>query len=268
MGLKEEYEDSVKEIKTDEYAMSLGEIANMYKEGDLTIFPAYQRYFRWNENQKSSFIESIILGIPTPSIFVSSDENSNWDVIDGLQRISTILEFMGILKKSDSEEYYEPSRLLSTKFLPSLKGKYWDKSENNIGPNFRRLIKRRKMGIIIIDSSSNSDIKYELFRRLNTNGEPLSIQEIRNVSILMTNDYLFKSINNIITYEPFINILNMSDKKIKKQEDKDWVSEFFVSLFITADEIDTSLDIGSMITSKLVDIAKGLSKDEIDMLLS
>lgn len=263
MSLKDEYDNSVSEIKTDQYSMSVGEIANMYKEGDLTIFPEYQRYFRWNIEQKSSFIESLILGIPTPFIFVSQDSDGNWDVIDGLQRISTILEFMGLLKNPETGGLYKPSKLKVTKFLPSLEDKYWEYSNNNIGPNFRRIIKRRKIDVIIIDSSNNSDIKYELFQRLNTNGEPLSNQEIRNVSILMTNPDLFNSINRIRSEQSFKNILKISPNKLSKQVDKDWISEFIVSLFTKSDMIDGSLDMGNMVTDKLVNVSKKISNDQI-----
>ena len=72
MSLLDEILESKKAIKTDSYPMSIGEIVNLYKEGDLVIFPEYQRYFRWSDKQKSEFIESIILDIPIPPIFVST----------------------------------------------------------------------------------------------------------------------------------------------------------------------------------------------------
>ena len=77
--LDEQYKKRVEEIKTEEYTMSVGELVNMYRDGDLTISPAYQRYYRWNINQKSAFIESLILGIPIPSIFVAQNEDGTWD---------------------------------------------------------------------------------------------------------------------------------------------------------------------------------------------
>ena len=55
--LEEQFKKSVNEIKTDEYTMSIGELMNMYKDGDLTISPEYQRYFRWTKRQRSAFIE-------------------------------------------------------------------------------------------------------------------------------------------------------------------------------------------------------------------
>lgn len=266
MSLKDEYDKSVKEIKTDEYQMSIGEIANMYKDGDITIFPEYQRYFRWKKEQKSSFIESLILGMPTPSIFVSQDANGQWDVIDGLQRISTVLEFMGLLKNPIDNSTFPPSILTKTKFLPSLDNKTWANHRNTIGPNFRRLIKRRHISIVIVDSSSNKDIKYEMFQRLNTNGVSLSIQEIRNVAILMVNKDLFETITELHNCNAFTNIISMSTTKLNKQVDKGWISEFFVTQSLNTSSLNTSEDIGNMITEELINIAASLTKEKIDII--
>jgi uncharacterized protein with ParB-like and HNH nuclease domain len=85
MGLDEEIQQKGKEISTDAYGMSIGELVSLYRNGELDIHPAFQRYFRWTGEQKSRFIESLLLGIPIPSIFVSQTEKGKWDVVDGLQ---------------------------------------------------------------------------------------------------------------------------------------------------------------------------------------
>jgi uncharacterized protein with ParB-like and HNH nuclease domain len=73
----------------------------LYEQGEIDIHPEFQRFFRWSETQKSMFIESILLGIPIPPIFVSQRADGVWDVIDGLQRLSTIYQLVGILKDED-----------------------------------------------------------------------------------------------------------------------------------------------------------------------
>lgn len=85
-------------LKTDRLDMSFGELMNMYEDGDLFITPEYQRVFRWTNFQQTRFIESVLLGIPIPPIFVAEDTNGKWEVVDGLQRISTIFSFFGLLK--------------------------------------------------------------------------------------------------------------------------------------------------------------------------
>ena len=71
MSLQAEIDRASANINTDAYAMSIGEVINLYRDGELVIRPAFQRLFRWTTYQKSRLIESILLGIPIPSIFVS-----------------------------------------------------------------------------------------------------------------------------------------------------------------------------------------------------
>ena len=94
MSLEEQIASRAREIKTDGYAMSIGEVASLYRDNDMDIHPEFQRIFRWKSPQKSRLIESILLGIPVPPIFVSQRDDGVWDIIDGVQRLSTIFEFM------------------------------------------------------------------------------------------------------------------------------------------------------------------------------
>lgn len=99
MKLKEEIAAKRKDIIVDGYPMSIGEVANLYRDGEINIHPEFQRFFRWDDEQKTRLIESILLGIPIPPIFVSQRIDGTWEVIDGQQRLSTIFQFMQILKK-------------------------------------------------------------------------------------------------------------------------------------------------------------------------
>ena len=99
--LLNEIEQAQRLVRTDAYQMSIGEIVTMYEDKEITIDPEFQRLFRWEIGQKSKLIESLLLGIPIPSIFVFEKDDGTWELIDGLQRISTILEFMGRLREGD-----------------------------------------------------------------------------------------------------------------------------------------------------------------------
>ena len=246
-NLEKQFENSVQTIKTDQYSLSVGELINMYKEGDMIIDPEYQRYYRWKMEQRSALIESMILGIPVPSIFVSQDESGKWDVIDGLQRISTLLQLTGELKNK------KPLVLKETKFLPSLKDKTWE----TLGPKFQRIIKRRRMDAIIIDSSNNTSIKYELFQRLNTNGTNLSPQEIRNVVVAMANHSLFEETRVISENGDFQKIVNnMTTNQKGEQLDKELIDECFILLTVPAQSMNASDDLQDFITNKLIDNSK------------
>ena len=96
--LQEQIDLKSKEIHTDSYPISIGEIISMYKDGDIDIHPEFQRFFRWTSLQKTMLIESILLNIPIPPIFVAQRKDGIWDIVDGLQRMSTILQFTGVLQ--------------------------------------------------------------------------------------------------------------------------------------------------------------------------
>ena len=98
LDLQAQIDERSREINTDNYPMSIGELASMYRDKEIEIHPEFQRFYRWTHTQKTRLIESILLGIPVPPIFVAQREDGVWDVVDGLQRLSTILEFMGLLK--------------------------------------------------------------------------------------------------------------------------------------------------------------------------
>ena len=201
--LSEELEKGRKEIKTDSYQMSIGEIINMYKDGDLKLDPAYQRLFRWKDIQKTRFIESILLGIPIPSIFVAQKPNGKWTIIDGVQRISTILQLIGLLAN-------KPELVLSeAKKLPSLAGLKWETLDSDI----QRRIKRSKLGVNIILTENSIDAQYEVFQRLNTGGSHLEPQEIRNCLIIMLNPSVYDKLNEAKEYDNFKNSLQLSETK-------------------------------------------------------
>jgi uncharacterized protein with ParB-like and HNH nuclease domain len=176
--LQEEIDKSRAIIRTDGYSMSVGEWISLYERGEIDIHPEFQRFFRWSPKQKSRLIESILLGIPIPQIFVAQREDGVWDVVDGLQRLSTIYQLAGILR--DEENQLVPELVLErTKYLPSLMGKKWDDPndpDNSLTPLQRVTIKRSKINVHIILAQTDESSKYELFQRLNTGGSPLSEQ--------------------------------------------------------------------------------------------
>ena len=150
--LQSEIDQKRKEIRSDRYSTSIGEWISLYQQEEIEIHPEFQRFFRWSDYQKTKLIESILLGIPIPPIFVSQREDGIWDVVDGLQRLSTIYEFVGILKDEDGNQL-PPFILQKSEYLPSLAGKIWEDKEHPEGsmkgftPAQRLLIKRAKIAL-------------------------------------------------------------------------------------------------------------------------
>ncbi len=253
MGLQEEIEKQSKEIHTDAYSMSIGELVSMYEAGELDIHPEFQRFFRWRDEQKSRLIESILLGIPLPSIFVAQRDDGVWDVIDGLQRLSTVFELIGILKDEVGNKR-NPLRLLSTKYLPSLADKEWDsgKKGRSLSLAQRLYIKRAKIDVKIIKKESSRSSKYELFQRLNTGGSPLTDQEVRNCVLisLSRNDYDW--LREMSQLEDFQNCVAVSDRAREEQYDVELALRFVVLWKEDVRKVRQIGDIGEYLTEVLV----------------
>lgn len=81
MSLDQRIDVLRKEIKSDRLSMSIGELAGLYQRGELDIHPKFQRFLRWSDEQKTKLIESILLRIPIPPIFVAQDPDGRWDVV-------------------------------------------------------------------------------------------------------------------------------------------------------------------------------------------
>lgn len=228
--LQNEIDKARMQVHTDSYPMSIGELVNLYDDGELDIHPEFQRVYRWTDEQKSKLIESILLGIPLPSIFVAQRHDGVWDVVDGLQRISTILSFMGKLK-NDKKELLKPLELQATKYLPSLAGKVWENPhdrESEIDVEIKRVFKREKLDIKIIKRESEGDTKFELFQRLNTGGSKLSDQEVRNCMLLMLNSENYTWLKELSMNEDFIATTPLSEKQNEECYNQELALRFIV----------------------------------------
>jgi uncharacterized protein with ParB-like and HNH nuclease domain len=75
---------------------SVRELVRMMSDGELNVVPEYQRKFRWTEIGESAFIESVFLGLPIPPLFVATNVGFQWEVVDGLQRLSTLMHFLAV----------------------------------------------------------------------------------------------------------------------------------------------------------------------------
>ena len=206
-SLEEEVKGLRRDIRPEGLSMSVGELASLYQGGDMIIEPRFQRFFRWTNEQKTALVESILLGIPLPQVFVSTREDGVWEVVDGLQRLSTVFQFMGVLKGKDGETV-EPLTLTSATHLSRLKGHKWDQ----LSEPLRRAFRRALMGVSILGWDSSPLAKFDLFERLNTGGSPLSPQEVRNCILVMENEDFFLWLNKLANREEFRDCVAVSDR--------------------------------------------------------
>lgn len=245
-------------VRTDAYQMSIGEIVSMYDGEEIIIDPEFQRLFRWDPGQKSKLIESLLLGIPIPSIFVFERENRKWELIDGLQRISTILEFMGRLRSPDGG-MQPPSVLEATKYLPSLHNAVWEISDKirevppadqyPLDKSYQLAIRRARIGVEILKRPSDDQTKFDLFQRLNAGGTQANPQELRNCIILMVNGDYFRALKAAADQASFRSVISLSDDQIEKQRHMEFAVRFLVHTYIPYDgtlDVEEYIDDGAV----------------------
>jgi hypothetical protein len=165
-------------IKVHSKQFSIKLIDEMIDNGDIDFTPDYQRNFVWNSLQKSRLIESILLRIPLPMFYFSEDEEGKISVVDGLQRLTTIKDFMDNKFPLKNLEYLKDS----------CEGRYYNAKDKEGLPNgkigidakYLRWFNMTQFSVNVIDPNSPPKVKYDIFRRINTGGKPLNNQEIRN----------------------------------------------------------------------------------------
>lgn len=261
MSLLEEIEKYAATVSTESYSMSVGELASMYIDGELIIRPEFQRFFRWEIEQKSRLIESLLLGIPIPPIYVSERDDSKWEVIDGLQRLSTIFETMGELKNEVGEKNPALS-LTGTKYLPSLNEKLWASNKNGgydleLPAAARIKIKRSRVDITIIKSTSDVLAKYEMFQRLNTGGSKATPQEVRNCIIIMNDPEFLPWMQKLASFDGFQKSVIFSEKQMSESYDLELITRFIVFVYVAVkspDELKQIDELGDFLTDKLLQI--------------
>src|SRR5258708_6837533 len=260
MGLQEEIDKTRAEIRSDGYAMSIREWISVYEKGELDIHPEFQRFFRWTLRQKSRLVESLLLGIPIPQIFVAQRPDGIWDVVDGLQRLSTIFELAGILL-DENRGRMPPLTLESTIYLPSLGGRRWqddDHPDQSLTAAQRLLIKWAKISVSIILKESDEMAKFELFQRLNTGGSMLSDQEVRNSILVMMNRDLYKWMRSLAEDAHFRACVALSERAVEEQYDMELVLRFIVFRSTPPASLTNLGDLGEFLTEK----AKALAQDK------
>lgn len=260
-GLQKQIDSKRKEIHSDQYSISIGELANLYRDGELDIHPEFQRFFRWTPEQKSRFVESILLGIPIPSLFVSQREDGKWDVIDGLQRLSTLFQLMGILKDHE-EKAVEPLILTTTKYLPALEGMCWseEQGEKPFSNTQQLLLKRAKLDIKIILRESDESAKFELFQRLNTGGADLSQQEIRNAMLVAANSEFYEWLRELSEYPSFRECVLLSERQTDERYDMELVLRFILLRGMDESNLQMISDIGEFLTEEMMDATTRFEK--------
>lgn len=290
LNIIKDLEDKIKSVRTRSLDLSFNELVDMYKDNELIITPDYQRLFRWSEANQSRFIESLLLEMPIPPIFVVEKEEGVYELIDGLQRISSYLHFRGELKNYNGslisylddepdldivDEYTDGGLFTNTTNQDTceVRDDAVEMQEDNIltltgcdicpglnGLTYETLpktlvirLKRSFIRVEVIRKESDPRLRYHMFKRLNTGGEMLSHQEIRNCTIRLLspqfNDFIIKLSNNT-DFQKCIENISITKKMAKYDQ------ELVLRYFAFKDNLDQySHDINPFLTEYLEQVS-------------
>lgn len=224
MKLEDEISARIGEVRTDAFDMSFGEITNLHKNKELIIQPEYQRLFRWSMQQRSHLIESILLELPIPQIFVIENTDGVLELIDGLQRVSTVLHFI----EPDSLKL-DPLELEGCTLVRALNGKKF----HDLPLSLRLSLKRSPIRTVVIKKQSRSFLRYEMFKRLNTGGSNLEPQEIRNCSARMLGDEGVRFYSFLVELAKNKDFEKCADYLPQPEKDKKGAEELVLRFFAT-----------------------------------
>jgi hypothetical protein len=154
-----------RKLVTQPYDLGVKGINEDIRRGRLKLVIEYQRKYVWDQSKASRLIESLLLNVPIPVCYFAEDEDGNYEVIDGLQRLTTIRRFI--------EDDFPLSGI---SVLKELEGKVF----SELAPRDQRRLENRTIRCIVITEESHPDIKFDVFERLNTGAASLTAQELRN----------------------------------------------------------------------------------------
>jgi hypothetical protein len=190
--------------------MTIDLILKRIKYDEIDLAPNFQRHAGiWTNKAKSRLIESILIRIPLPAFYIDATNDDKWLVIDGLQRISTLKSFI-IDKKL---------KLTGLEFLRDLDKKKYD----DLPRNYQRRIDETELTVYLIEQGTPPEVKYNIFRRINTGGLPLAPQELRQAINPGKSIEILKKLANSQEFEK---VTNLSKKRKERMDDREFVLGF------------------------------------------
>ncbi|MHB2266692.1 GmrSD restriction endonuclease domain-containing protein [Aliihoeflea sp. PC F10.4] len=283
MSLQDQVNSAKRTVNTDSLSFSINEFIGMYESGEININPAFQRTFRWGPDQQSNLIESLLIGVPLPPVFVYENTDGTWELIDGLQRSSTIIKFFGKLKVAETDELQPPSILNATEYLPDLNNVVWQKSsmiqdvpmEDQIELDGAQqlFLKRCRINVEVLKQPSSNDTKFDLFQRLNRGGSTANDQEIRTCLVVMKSPEFAQLLAELSASEEMQTLCRLSEEDVKKQKDVEYATRIICHTYKdlrVRDDLNEFLDrsVFEIIDDADVDYLKECYFKSIEMIYS
>jgi hypothetical protein len=202
------------------YDMTVRQLVDMVAGGEIEIAPDYQRRFIWDTERESELVESIYLGIPVPSLYMAANSDGTWEVVDGVQRLSTLTHFCAEAKNLSTIGREHPLELQSLKKLTTLNGMTFAALPKALQLNFQL----RPVRVTTLNDKSDFGVRYDLFERLNTGGVKLHAQEIRNCVFRGEFRNLLKNLSDDAN---FLKVVKLPDNEQQSASYEECVLRFF-----------------------------------------
>lgn len=215
-------------INSDIYFIKISEFEDWYIKWKVNLTPSYQRKYKWNISQKTKLIESIIKWIPLPSLFVFHNTSTNsYEIIDWLQRLSTIFEFCWCLPDKEiliTKNKISLSWLIEWDEIDYLK---WLKNIKSLDIRIQNKIKNYKLSAIIIEDPEEKE-KVMMFKRLNSYWITLNPQEKINNELLLKSTSFYLSLEQLAEKLQKINFFNITPTQKSDYKDYEYIIRYFL----------------------------------------
>lgn len=224
--LQRQLNEQKRKVDFNTYDMSLKELVSMISDGIINISPDYQRKFRWGDDRQSQLIESLFLGIPVPSLFMATNSDGTWEVIDGVQRLSTVVNFISDMDTPERTKIGKatPLTLIELSKLTNFVGKKF----KDLSLSLQREFLLKPIKVITLSDKSDKLVRFDLFERLNTGGVKLTDQEIRNC--IFKGDFI-NFIKNLSQKPEFINTVKLNNQQKTDGTAEEFVLRFFACVY-------------------------------------
>lgn len=240
------------QIRVDTRQMTIDLVLKRIRYNELELSPDFQRKSVWNDEAKSRLIESILIRLPLPAFYLDATEDDKWVIIDGLQRLTTLKNF--ILEKNPDLQL----KLTGLNYLRDIEGKSYDE----LPRNYQRRIEETQLNLYLIEKGTPTNVKYEIFRRINTGGMPLSPQEIRNA---LNQGKATKLIAELSATEEFKKVTKLDQSKRKlRATDQEFVLGFLAYTLNDYHDFDKAGSRDMFFHQTMQEINKKLSQQQID----
>jgi hypothetical protein len=198
---------STKDIKITNAPITLFSLIDKLKFNEINLNPDFQRNADlWDNTRMSRLIESILLKLPLPVFYFDVKDDSEWIVVDGLQRLSTLKKF--IL----GDEKGKKLKLKDLEFLKHLNGKFYDDLDRPL----QRIIDATQVITYQIEAQTPKEVRYSIFNRINTGGLSLNAQEIRQALNQKNRGVAF--LKELTEIDIFKNVVKQNPKRMRDRE--------------------------------------------------